>query len=222
MFVKVAIPIPSAKTFTYAVPDSLASAAAVGKQVLVPFGRKRLTGWIVDIISETPEQKIREIIGMPDPEPLFDREDLAFYEWVSRYYLHPLGRVLGEVLPGGADLKSDRWLRPAAEPVDGESLSAGQKEILQRLESFPDGISLNRLRRMTGQDNLYGDLRLLETAGLVISEERLNRPAVQPRWEKWVSLNQDGPAGIKLSRKQEALVALLREQGEMPLSKLPS
>jgi primosomal protein N' (replication factor Y) len=221
MFVKVAIPIPSAKTFTYAVPDSLASSAAVGRQVLVPFGRKRLTGWIVDIMSETPEQKIREIIGLPDPEPLFNREDLAFYEWISRYYLHPLGRVLWEVLPGGTDLKSDRWLRPATEPADGESLSAGQREILQRLASFPEGISLNRLRRLMGEDNLYGDLRLLETAGRVISEERLNRPAVRPKWGKWISLNEDGRAGIKLTLKQEALVSLLREKGEMPLSGLP-
>jgi len=222
MFVKVAIPIPSAKTFTYAVPDPLTPSAAVGKQVLVPFGRKRLTGWIVDIMSETPEQKIREIIGLPDPEPLFNREDLAFYEWISRYYIHPLGRVLGEVLPGGTDLKSDRWLRPAAVRGTGEeSLSSGQREILRQLASFPEGISLNRLRRLMGADNLYSDLRLLETAGMVISEERLNRPAVRPKWEKRISLNPNGRAGIKLSRKQEALVALLRENFEMALSELP-
>jgi primosomal protein N' (replication factor Y) (superfamily II helicase) len=222
MFVKVAIPIPAAKTFTYAVPGPLAPSAAIGKQVLVPFGRKRLTGWIVEILSETPDRKIREVIELTHPEPFFNGEDLAFYDWVSRYYLHPLGRVLGEVLPGGTDLKSDRWLRPAAVSESGEeSLSAGQKEILQRLASFPEGISLNRLRRMMGADNLYGDLRLLETSGRVISEERLNRPAVRSKWETWISLNEDGPAGIKLSRKQEALVATLREKGEMALSELP-
>ena len=49
MFVKVAIPIPSAKTFTYAVPETFVPAVALGKRVLVPFGRKRLTGWIIEI-----------------------------------------------------------------------------------------------------------------------------------------------------------------------------
>ena len=113
-------------------PRPSSPSAAVGKRVLVPFGRKRLTGWIIEILSETtPDQKIREIIDLPDPEPLFDRQDLAFYEWISRYYIHPLGKVLGEILPGGIDVKSDRWLRPAEGPAIGEpSLSAGQKEIL--------------------------------------------------------------------------------------------
>ncbi len=148
MFVRVAIPIPSAKTFTYAVPGTLVSSVAVGKRVLVPFGRKRLTGWIIEILSETtPDQTVKEIIDLPDPEPLFDRQDLACYEWISRYYIHPLGKVLGEILPGGIDLKSDRWLRPAEGPAIGEpSLSAGQKEILERLASFPKGLSLRHLR----------------------------------------------------------------------------
>ena len=223
MFVKVAIPIPSAKTFTYAVPETLVSSVVVGKRVLVPFGRKRLTGWIVETLTETtPDQTVREIIDLPDPEPLFDRQDLACYEWISRYYIHPLGKVLDEILPGGIDLKSDRWLRPAEGPAIGEPpLSAGQKEILERLASFPKGLSLRHLGRMIGKNNLYGDLRLLETSGLVISEERLNRPAVRPRWEKWIGLQENIPAGIKLTGKQAALVSLLRERCDAPVSGLP-
>jgi primosomal protein N' (replication factor Y) len=190
----------------------------VGKRVLVPFGRKRLTGWIVETLTETtPDQTVKEIIDLPDPEPFFDRQDLACYEWISRYYIHPLGKVLGEILPGGIDVKSDRWLRLADSPAIGEpSLSAGQKEILERLASFPKGLSLGRLRRMMGKNNLYGDLHLLETSGLVISEERLNRPAVRPKWEKWIGLRADIPAGIKLTAKQAALVALLQERGDAP------
>ncbi len=72
-----------------------------------------------------------------------------------------------------------------------------------------------------GKNDLYGDLRLLETSGLVISEERLNRPAVRPKWEKWIGLRADIPAGIKLTAKQAALVALLRERGDASVSGLP-
>jgi primosomal protein N' (replication factor Y) len=102
MFVRVAIAIPSPKTFTYAVPETFAPDVAVGKRVLVPFGKRRMTGFILDILSKSVcDQAVKEVLDLPDPESLFDPEDLVFYEWISRYYLHPLGKVLGEILPGG-------------------------------------------------------------------------------------------------------------------------
>ena len=147
MFVRVAIPIPSAKTFTYAIPEPFVSLAVVGKRVVVPFGRKQMTGWIVEMLAEAAcDQTVKEILDLPDPEPLFGSEDLALYDWVSRYYLHPLGRVLAEILPGGI--------------------------------------------------------------------------AARPKREKWISLQPEIPAGIKLTPKQSALLTLLRGKGDLPLSGL--
>src|SRR5665648_271274 len=112
MFVRVIIPIPSPKTFIYAVPEESAAFAAVGKRVVVPFGAKRLTGWIAELPYETSEIKnIKEIIAIPDAEPLFSGEDLVFFEWIASYYLHPLGMVLAEALPGGINQTSQNWIR---------------------------------------------------------------------------------------------------------------
>lgn len=223
MFVKIALPIPSPKTFTYAVPSELVPLAAVGKRVLVPFGKKRLSGWIIEILSETPDRIVKEIMDLPDAEPLFDREDLVLYEWIAGYYIHPLGKVLGEILSGGLDMKSDRWIkRVHGNPsITQTSLSDGQKNILECLMSFPDGLSLSRLRRLTGKDNLYRDLILLEQSGLVISEERLIRPAVRPKREKWIGLREFIPSEIKFTPKQADLVAFFKEQSEVAVSRLP-
>ena len=102
MFVSVAIPIPSPKTFSYAVPQTFQPAVAVGKRVVVPFGKRRVTGWIVGIQDGPPaEPKVREISDLPDPDPLFDAGQLRFYEWISRYYVHPPGRSSASTLPSG-------------------------------------------------------------------------------------------------------------------------
>jgi primosomal protein N' (replication factor Y) len=219
MIVRVAVPIPSAQTFTYAVPETLVPAVAIGKRVLVPFGKRRVTGFIVEILDEPIcHRKLKEILDIPDPEPLFDTEDLTFYEWISRYYLHPLGKVLGELLPGGIDVRSERWLcRSDSAATTDQRLSMRQKEILEHLADCPKGILLSRLRRALRKNDLYGDIHVLEAAGLVISEERLTRPAVRPKKVKWVELDPAPPAGMNFTAKQSALIGLLQERGEMPV-----
>lgn len=117
MFVRVAVPIPSAQTFIYAIPQTLIPAVAIGKRVLVPFGKRRITGFIVEIPDEANcNQEVKEILDLPDAEPLFRKEDLAFYEWISRYYLHPLGKVLGEILPGGSRCGANDGFAEATRP----------------------------------------------------------------------------------------------------------
>ena len=222
MFVRVAIQIPSAKTFIYAVPETFVAAVAVGKRVLVPFGKRRVTGYIVETMIEAVcDRTVRDILDLPDPEPLFDKDALAFYDWISRYYLHPLGKVLGELLPGGIDVKSDRWLRLAEmSATTDHRVSAGQREILEHLACCPEGLPLSRLRKALGKNAIYGDLRLLEAAGLVVSEERLNRPPVRPKKEKWVGLTAENTFGINLTAKQSAMVEFIRERGEIPVRNL--
>ncbi len=222
MFVRVAIQIPSAKTFIYAVPETFVTAVAVGKRVLVPFGKRRVTGYIVETMIEAVcDRTVRDILDLPDPEPLFDKDALAFYDWISRYYLHPLGKVLGELLPGGIDVKSDRWLRLAEmSATTDHRVSVGQREILEHLACCPEGLPLSRLRKALGKNAIYGDLRLLEAAGLVVSEERLNRPPVRPKKEKWVGLTAEKPFGINLTAKQSAMVEFIRVRGEIPVGNL--
>jgi len=219
MFIRVAVPIPSAQTFTYAVPAALVSAVAVGKRVLVPVGKRRITGFIIGIPDEANcSQEVKEIIDLPDTEPLFRKEDLAFYEWISRYYLHPLGKVLGEILPGGIALRSERWFfRSDKAATLDQRFSERQKAILEQMARSPKGISLSSLRRVLGRSDLYGDLHSLEAAGFVIAEERLNRPSVRPKKERWVELRPDLPAGMKFTAKQSALVGILRDRGAMPV-----
>jgi len=222
MFVRVAIQIPSAKTFLYSVPGTLVPFVAVGKRVVCPFGKRRVTGFIVAVMPEAVRDgDIREILDIPDPEPLFDREELAFYEWIAAYYLHPPGKVLGEILPGGIDVKSEKWFRLAETPPATElHLSFAQQELLKLLAPCPRGLSLNRLRRAAGKKDLYADLRRLEAAGLVVSEARMNRPAVRVKKERWAGLISPPPPGMRLTEKQAALVALLRERGDAPVSDL--
>lgn len=103
MYVRVAVNIPADKIFSYAVPEGLKDKAVIGKRVLVPFGKRMATGYILETTASTDVDNVKEISEIPDRDPLFSEEDLRFYRWISRYYLYPLGKTLFDILPGGSD-----------------------------------------------------------------------------------------------------------------------
>ncbi len=124
MFVKVAIPIPKDRAFDYAVPTQMEEDVAIGKRVLVPFGNKGQTGCIVGVTAVTEIENPKEIIDILDQQPLFDDRDLAFYSWTADYYLYPLGKVLGEILPG---LKDRRARTEKVAAASGSASSTTEK-----------------------------------------------------------------------------------------------
>jgi primosomal protein N' (replication factor Y) (superfamily II helicase) len=105
--VEVAVPLPLETTFTYAVPAELAARAATGVRVLIPFGRRTLTGYLLGPAAESGTE-VKEVIALLDPEPLFTSQELEFFRWAAGYYLHPLGEVIKAALPAGINLTGSR------------------------------------------------------------------------------------------------------------------
>ena len=99
--VEIAVPLPLEQTFCYRLPDSMKGAAAAGTRVLVPFGRRTLTGYILGTPAVPPTGELKEVRAVLDREPLFTGRDLEFYRWIAAYYLHPLGEVIRTALPAG-------------------------------------------------------------------------------------------------------------------------
>ena len=130
--VEVAIPLPLEGSFHYLVPDRLSQLAVAGKRVLVPFGRRKLTGYLLGDAAAGGE--LKELLEVLDEEPLFTASELEFYRWIASYYLHPLGEVIKMALPAGINLVS-RYRRETAEdgtPLLREFLSGGKSVRIER------------------------------------------------------------------------------------------
>jgi primosomal protein N' (replication factor Y) len=124
--VEVAIPLPLEQTFSYAVPAGMSGVCA-GKRVLVPFGRRTVTGFVLGKGSGAFNGEVRNIIELLDHEPLFTHEQIAFFRWVAAYYLHPLGEVFKTALPSGLTImgRRDRCVAPDGTVVSAEVLAKG-------------------------------------------------------------------------------------------------
>ncbi|MBI1922134.1 MAG: primosomal protein N' [Geobacter sp.] len=132
--IEVAVPLQLSATFHYAVPEKLRPCVQVGKRVLVPFGRRKLTGYVLGFPSST-EQELKEVLEVLDEEPLFTPEELTFYRWVGEYYHAPLGSVIRTALPAGLTIQSRKRVTVVDDgsEVSEEVLSSGQKA---RTETF--------------------------------------------------------------------------------------
>ncbi len=219
MFVSVAVAIPSEKTFSYAVPETLEKSVAVGKRVLVPFGRKRLTGYVLAVEEAPSVENVRDLLDVLDAEPLFGEEDLRFYRWASDYYLYPLGKALAEILPEGIDFRSRLWISPVAagDPKGGRELTDRQRRLMGILKDFPGGLSADSLKKLAGREEVSREIRALQSRGVIAVEERVGKPKVSSKREKIVSLSTGLPFPGKLTERQRLLVESVGASGSVPL-----
>ena len=100
MFVQVTFPISSFRTFTYSVPIKYQKMISVGSCVHAIMGNRKLTGYVVNIQKNTSfKGKIRPIDKIHESELNIPRELWKTLEWISKYYITPLGKTLKTAIP---------------------------------------------------------------------------------------------------------------------------
>jgi primosomal protein N' (replication factor Y) len=114
LLAEVAVPLPVPHAFTYLVPDELRDAVVPGSQVRVPFGRREVEGFVVEIASAAPRADLKPLLKVAPGGPVFDAAMLDLTRWVADYYLAPWGEVLRAAIPGGVRHRPGRRRTPPA------------------------------------------------------------------------------------------------------------
>ncbi len=109
-FVDVAVPVGVRKTFAYSVPPEFRDRITIGMRVLVPFGRKLVTGYVVGILEEAQlgDFKLRAVRELLDPEAVASPSLVETALWVARYYFAPPGEVFRALFPTGTQVAGER------------------------------------------------------------------------------------------------------------------
>ena len=107
------LPVPLHGVFTYAVPEGMT--VGVGCRVLVTFGRnKTYLGIVVRLHHQKPEgYEVKPILQVMDTAPIVTEQQLKLWQWISDYYLSPIGDVYKAALPAG--LKAEDGYHPKTE-----------------------------------------------------------------------------------------------------------
>lgn len=88
------------KTFDYLVPSIMENDIKLGKRVLVPFGKQKLEGFILQIKKKS-DYKLKEIIKIIDEEPILNEELLELGRKISGENICNLISIYQSMLPSG-------------------------------------------------------------------------------------------------------------------------
>ncbi len=136
-YAQVILPLHLKGSFTYSIPEELVDVILVGMRVLVPFGGKKIyTGIVEDLHQDTPEAFLpKDILNPLDEVPILPKEQLAFWQWLSDYYLCNLGDIYRFSFPGSLKLESETYLKlkPNIE-INFENLDSNEIYLIQALE----------------------------------------------------------------------------------------
>jgi primosomal protein N' (replication factor Y) (superfamily II helicase) len=101
-----------------------------GARLKLPFGRRDLIGYAVELHTELPpeleldEAKLKDVAELLDEEPLITPEILGLTQWASDYYACSWGEMLKAALPAG---------------LHNEKVRPKRRKAVRLLTTIPDG-----------------------------------------------------------------------------------
>ncbi|MCH4183792.1 MAG: primosomal protein N' [Prevotella sp.] len=145
-FVDVILPLPLDSLFTYSVPEIFDGKVQVGVRVLVPLGRsKKYVAVVVKSHDDQPKFRCKPILELLDDIPILLIQQLRLWQWISDYYISPIGDVFSAAMPVG--LKSLDKYKPKLEIYVGLAESYRNETALR--------VALNMLVRAVHQQKVF-------------------------------------------------------------------
>ncbi len=242
---RVALPVPLPTLFDYLPPAT--GHADVGCRVLVPFGKGKAVGVVVEtgVEAAVGQTRLKRVLQVLDDAPLLDAELMATLARAADYWLGAPGEAYANALPLALredrplpELREEAWMLTAAgrSALDAGSRRGGSRALLEALARGPQTAEL--LHEML--PHWRDAARRLDQAGLI---ERAQTTAAVPNpvttapsltTEQQQAVSEIGEAlgrfqpflldGVTGSGKTEVYLALIEQviaQGKQALLLVP-
>ena len=188
LFVKVIVPLPLPKIYTYRVPHEWTDLVFVGQRIAVPFGTKKVYSGIIYELTESPPEgyQANYILDLLDEKPIVSLLQLKFWDWISQYYMCFLGDVLSTALPAGFRVQSmtKLSLHPDFDPDDLQPLDSKENEILSLLLTSKS-IAVEQVQSALKMKSVLKYIKSMYVKGIISMEEEL-KENYKPKFSEWI------------------------------------
>jgi len=196
------------RTFDYVWPRAFGE-PTVGQRVRVPFGRGNRTtlAFVVDLSPAGGVRELKTVAEIVDTETQFDATRWQLGQWISRYYLTPLGMTLAAMIPsavGRHRTRNETVVFLTSRRGDWpSSLGARQRRVLDELlearKQHVEPLTLENLLRHSGGSK--------DTARRLAARELIRLESRPVRLPELAARRQIDP--FELNEDQESVLAAL-------------
>jgi primosomal protein N' (replication factor Y) (superfamily II helicase) len=195
MYCQVVFPLPFRNAFTYSIPDEFIDSVRVGVRVVVPFGKRVLTGFVISIGEKSEvKEKIKPVRDVLDLNPIFDKKTLKFYEWISEYYISSLGEALRNSVPYGSDVESKKKvvsdMEFCSQLYNQERRKTTPRAKLLAALTEKELHTLSQLQKQLKIKSIHSSLRALEKIGAITILDLIDEGKVRVKKAKFVTLKK--------------------------------
>ena len=177
LFADVILPVPIHRAFTYRIPFELNESMGIGCRVIVPFGKNKMqTAIVIEVHDKVPmSYQSKYIEAVLDVKPIVNSNQLKFWNWISKYYMAPIGDVMNAALPSHLKLASETKLTLHPEYQDNlAQLSQREIDIVDFLEHKGD-CDIKELSDLLSLKTIQPLIKDLIERRVLISREEIKR-----------------------------------------------
>ncbi|SDH92030.1 primosomal protein N' [Alteribacillus bidgolensis] len=136
MYAKVIVDVTAGQTnkaFDYRIPEELIDLILPGMRVIVPFGPRKIQGFIWEITENTELDRVKPISEMLDPYPVLTNEMLQLGQWLAEETVCFLITALQSMIPSAIRAKPKKILKLSTEeqylPASLQAVFAGKSSV---------------------------------------------------------------------------------------------
>ena len=204
--------------YTYRVPAGMEAEAVPGARVLVPFGRRQITG-VVAARDEGDPDRLKPLHDVLDARPALPADLLDLTRWVAGYYLCAWGEAVKAALPSGTEVESRRVAHALA-PPDAWDEKRGRAILRALHERNGSGLPVAALADVLGRKTVPQNLlRRMEAAGVLAVADVLQDASVTAKTARHLRLapgvGEADWAEVRGARQRALLDALAAADGDV-------
>lgn len=189
-WIEVILPLAVPKVYTYSVPAHFKGAVSPGCRIEVVFGVNKKYAGIVKRFVDKPDFPTKDILHVIDEEPIVIDEQLALWQWISRYYMCSEGEVMIAALPAHLKLSSESVIQFNEEYGDDFSTLNDEEYLIAEALLLKKELRISEVKNISSLVNVLPVLKRLVEKGVCFIFEALEDD-YKAKKESFIMLNPD-------------------------------